>query len=66
MLKIEVETENAGLRNVDPSSLEDYGIDVEALTTILRDLAQHLQQGRREGPIMDINGNNVGNWSLTD
>ncbi len=32
---------------------------------ILRQIAEHIAQGYRDGKIYDVNGNRVGKWSLS-
>lgn len=32
---------------------------------ILRDIADKITQGRRDGSVMDLNGNRIGTWEYT-
>lgn len=56
-LKIEFVCDNAAFEN---------GNLLPEAARIIRDAATKVEGGREAGVCRDINGNNVGNWSLTD
>lgn len=69
MFKMTIDTGNGAFRNeygetdeemeqLDPSSWE--------LRRILKEVEDSLENGSTHGKIFDINGNRVGEWSLTD
>lgn len=69
MFKMTIDTGNAAFRNeygetdeemeqLDPSSWE--------LRRILKEVEDNLESGSTQGKIFDVNGNRVGEWSLTD
>ena len=69
MFKMTIDTGNGAFRNefgetdeemeqLDPSSWE--------LRRILKEVEDSLEDGNIQGKIFDINGNRVGEWSLTD
>lgn len=69
MFKMTIDTGNGAFRNelgetdeemeqLDPSSWE--------LRRILKEVEDSLEDGNTHGKIFDINGNRVGEWSLTD
>lgn len=59
MFKIEFRTDNAAFS-------EDCGGSLEYETIrILKEVIDKIAYGRAVGSIMDINGNNIGEWSLT-
>lgn len=69
MFKMTIDTGNGAFRNelgetdeemeqLDPSSWE--------LRRILKEVEDSLEMGSTHGEIFDINGNRVGEWSLTD
>ena len=46
------------MEQLDPSSWE--------LRRILKEVEDSLEDGNTQGKIFDVNGNRVGEWSLTD
>ncbi len=69
MFKMTIDTGNGAFRNeygetdeemeqLDPSSWE--------LRRILKEVEDSLEDGNIQGKIFDVNGNRVGEWSLTD
>lgn len=69
MFKMTIDTGNGAFRNefgetdeemeqLDPSAWE--------LRRILKEVEDSLEMGSTHGEIFDINGNRVGEWSLTD
>lgn len=69
MFKMTIDTGNGAFRNefgetdkeikqLDPSSWE--------LRRILKEVENSLEDGNTQGKIFDVNGNLVGEWSLTD
>lgn len=69
MFKMTIDTENGAFRNelgetdeemeqLDPSSWE--------LRRILKEVEDSLENGKTHDKIFDVNGNRVGEWSLTD
>ena len=69
MFKMTIDTGNGAFRNefgetdeeikqLDPSSWE--------LRRILKEVEDNLENGSTQGKIFDVNGNRVGEWSLTD
>lgn len=55
MFKLSIETRN--------SAFEDTALEV---TRILEELVADLKAGKEEGNLHDINGNNVGEYKLTN
>lgn len=55
MFRLRIKTDDAAI-NQDPS-LE--------VSTILHEVAAKVEQGYRDGYIMDSNGNSVGSWKFT-
>jgi hypothetical protein len=51
-----IRTDNAAFQDGDDGAAE--------VARILRDIADRIENGSREGSARDINGNNVGGWSL--
>ncbi len=60
MLEIKMKTSNAALR------MDDGEIDMNVVATMLRNIADSIENGLENGCIMDVNGNNVGNWKVED
>lgn len=58
MLEIKMKTSNAALR------MDDGKIDMNVVATMLRNIADSIEDGLENGCIMDINGNNFGNWKV--
>lgn len=69
MFKMTIDTGNGAFRNelgetdeemeqLDPSSWE--------LRRILKEVENSLENGKTHDKIFDVNGNRVGEWSLTD
>lgn len=69
MFKMTIDTGNGAFRNelgetdeemeqLDPSSWE--------LRRILKEVEDSLENGKTHDKIFDVNGNRVGEWSLTD
>lgn len=68
MFKMAIDTRNVAFRNegeideemeqLDPSSWE--------LRRILKEVEDSLEKGSTHEEIFDVNGNRVGEWSLTD
>lgn len=69
MFKMMIDTGNGAFRNefgeteeemeqLDPSSWE--------LRRILKEVEDSLEDRKNQGKIFDVNGNRVGEWSLTD
>lgn len=44
-------------------AFEEYGY-WEHIDRILKDISEKIRLGYDHGPIMDINGNKIGEWSL--
>jgi len=49
--------------NTDNAAFEEYGMDYQ-IECIFERILQRIKNGETEGKIQDINGNNIGNWSL--
>lgn len=66
MVKIEFSTGNAAFHAEDP---EDKNLDTiwrnTAIKDILRSIINQIDSGKEYGPCMDINGNKVGEWSIS-
>ena len=62
MLKIEIKTGGAAFTNENEEFDVYYG--GHEVQRILTEVALKIQNGYDYGVIMDINGNNVGNWLL--
>lgn len=64
MCKIEFRTDNAAFREED----EDGGdrLCFDEVATVVRGIADKIADGFTSGPVMDTNGNCVGDWSLDD
>ena len=56
MFKLKIETDNAAF---------DDDNDADEVARILRDVAYSLVSGTRTGVLHDVNGNLVGNFTLT-
>ena len=54
-MKIKFSTDNA--------AFEEYGLEYQT-ETIFERIMQRIKNGETEGKIQDINGNNIGEWSL--
>ena len=54
-MKIQFSTDNA--------AFEEYGIEYQ-IEVIFERIIQRIKNGETEGKIQDINGNNIGSWSL--
>ena len=54
-MKIQFSTDNA--------AFEEYGIEYQ-IEVICERIIQRIKNGETEGKIQDINGNNIGSWSL--
>lgn len=54
-MKIEFSTSNI--------AFEEYGY-LEHIQKILNDISDKIWDGQTYGPIMDVNGNKIGQWSL--
>ena len=48
--------------STDNASFDEYG-DAE-VRRILEDIADRVERGYGYGPVIDINGNHIGEWSL--
>lgn len=57
MFKLEFRTDNA--------AFDEGGVAAE-VAAILARVARRVEAGADEGPVMDSNGNKVGQWWLTD
>lgn len=55
MMKIQFSTSNA--------AFEEYGTEYQ-LECIFERILQRIKNGESEGKIQDINGNNIGQWSI--
>lgn len=55
MCKIKFSTENAAFRD---------GNAEQETARILREIADHVEDGEDAGKVMDANGNSIGTWSL--
>lgn len=66
MFKIEIKTDGAAFHCEDPE--ENPALDREVLrqevSRILVKIATNIGYGGNGGPVMDLNGNKVGEWSL--
>ena len=63
MLKIEIRT--GGAAYCDPCTGEESNVMEESqVAHDLRRIAHKIMNGQRSGKLMDVNGNNVGFWSL--
>lgn len=63
MFKIEIKTGNAAF--ADPHTGEESSWDeCYEVARILRELADSIESGKREGSCIDINGNKVGKFSF--
>lgn len=49
--------------NTSNAAFEEYGM-VYQIETIFERIIQRIKSGETEGKIQDINGNNIGEWSL--
>lgn len=54
-MKIQFSTDNA--------AFEEYGTEYQ-IEYIFERIIQRIKNGETEGKIQDINGNNIGSWSL--
>ena len=54
-MKIQFGTDNA--------AFEEYGTEYQ-IEVIFERIIQRIKNGETEGKIQDINGNNIGSWSL--
>lgn len=61
MFKLEIKTGGAAF--MDPCNPDIQDADTYEVRRILRVVSGQIESGRREGAIMDINGNKVGRWS---
>lgn len=61
-MKIEFSTGNAAFGYDDPDCGNIWG-DREVIR-ILKEIITKIEYGYRRGPVMDINGNKIGEWSL--
>jgi len=63
MLKVEIKTGGAAFRDTYSGEENDVAEAMEC-ARLLRKIAKQMEDGAREGSIMDLNGNKVGRWSL--
>ena len=49
--------------NTSNAAFEEYGMTYQ-IETIFERIIQRIKGGETEGKIQDINGNNIGEWSL--
>jgi hypothetical protein len=49
--------------NTGNAAFEEYGM-IYQIETIFERIIQRIKGGETEGKIQDINGNNIGEWSL--
>jgi hypothetical protein len=61
MLKLSFRTTNAAFRD---EHNPDDPILHSAVADVLREVADDIDEGKLSGPIYDLNGNRVGQWSL--
>ena len=54
-MKIQFNTSNA--------AFEEYGMEYQ-IEVIFERIIQRIRNGETEGKIQDINGNNIGSWSI--
>lgn len=59
MLRIEFKTDTAGFQ------YSDGDVSMSALSDVLKDIGQRLENYHTDGIIRDGNGVNVGSWSYT-
>lgn len=62
MLKIEIKTSGLAYK-YDNGELDPFNIE---LIRNLEEITENLKYGYSSGNVMDINGNKVGKWELTD
>jgi hypothetical protein len=64
-MKIQFSTEGAAFKSGygGDDTLDDIYTRQE-VARILKKIASHIESGSNDGIILDINGNNVGNWEL--
>jgi hypothetical protein len=63
-MKIEFSTEGAAFKSEYEDAWSNNYTKREECSRILRRIASHIELGDSRGPIMDINGNTIGEWSL--
>ena len=67
MFKIEFSTGNAAFHADDPTDKWwDNMCRNTEIKNVLKNIINQLENGKTEGSCVDINGNRVGTWSLTD
>lgn len=63
-MKIEFSTDNAAFKNEYASEMENDLWTREQVIRILKKIIHDIDFDYSYGPIMDINGNKIGEWSL--
>lgn len=68
MFKMTIDTGNVAFRNEDEIDKEMEQLDPSSweLRRILKEVEDSLEKGSTHEEIFDVNGNRVGEWSLTD
>lgn len=61
--KLEIECDNEAFADGGEHTIETAGAEV---VRILKKIVWHIEGGREDGPIVDINGNKVGEWGFED
>lgn len=63
-MKIEFRTDNAAFKDENASEMANDLWTREEVIRILQKIIRDIDYDYDHGPIMDINGNKVGEWSL--
>ena len=63
MLEIKFKTDNAAFHDCENDEFDAECERCEC-ARLLKEIAEALERGYTSGPVMDINGNHVGAWSL--
>jgi hypothetical protein len=63
-MKIEFSTDNAAFKDEYADKMSNDMITRDEVARILSTIITRIRCGDDHGPIMDINGNKIGEWSL--
>lgn len=63
-MKIEFSTDNAAFKDENASDMDNDLWTREQVIRILKKIIHDIDYDYDHGPIMDINGNKIGEWSL--